>query len=108
IIAVISIDDSLGKYWAGRWVCRWTMEKPCRLPRFPVGVHLIPGPIGSQRMEKAFFRKSARRDEMLQHERIAVIIRYELLQRCAELTQIIRALRLHAFCFPFRKGGKIQ
>ena len=68
----------------------------------------MPARIRSQRIAPALFRKSARRVEILRYERIAVIIRNELLLRQPKLMQIIRALRLQAFRLRVRKGRKIQ
>ncbi len=84
------------------------MEKPGWLPRFPLGIQPIPARIPPQRIRPGLFPEPVRGVDILHDEGITAIIRYELLQRYAELPQIIRALRLQSFRFRSRKCAKIQ
>lgn len=108
IIPVINIDNSLGKCGAGGRVCRWTVKNPCWLPRFPASIQPIPVGISSQRIHPHRFWESVRRVDAFHREGISAVIRYELLQRHAELTQIIAALSLLRFGFGLRKRWQKQ
>jgi hypothetical protein len=89
-------------------VGRWTMKKPRCLPGLPVGIPAKPARKRAQCWLPPFFGESARSIQNIAAERIALVVRHELLQGNTELTQIIPALRLKSFCFRVRKGGEVQ